>query len=317
MLKYRIIDKLNTSLPAKSLQLFAEIKYQQGFFDGNKAPSADLLSALKKASVDSASSIMATPPEFSVVFDYQSGIRYQSQLKTKQIQPNHLQEMHAHLNPKGGQWRTVRLKKSRRDVKGQVLHINNSGQQITDEIGALFGKLHEAKAQDYDPLLYIPLLLADVLRIFPFYDGNRRVCLLLARYLFSNNGHGVIRYVDLETEIAATNKAFYRALFQVSIEDPDNVSPWLSYWWVIINRLYQRYFRQIEHAAIKPGRGEKKALIKRYVQQQKQPFRFSEICQALPSISSETIRVTLRQLQQQGSVNSTGRGRAARWVSLY
>ena len=150
----------------------------------------------------------------------------------------------------------------------------------------------------------------ELMNIFPFFDGNRRLALLLARQLLQTHGYSIVNYIDLESEVVATERAFYRSLNHSTSDKP---MPWLSYWWVLIRRLYQRFNRQIQHANISPGRGSKTALIERFVKQQQQPFRYGDVCKAFPTISSDHIRMILRSLKEQKIIITEGKGRGAVW----
>ena len=100
-------------------------------------------------------------------------------------------------------------------------------------------ELEASLAAGIEPLVAIPLFCLDFMRIFPFLDGNRRIVVLLARHLLARNGHPVVSFVDLESEIHTTEKAFYQSLYQSS-QAKLPPTKWLAFWWVVLMRVYQR-----------------------------------------------------------------------------
>lgn len=46
------------------------------------------------------------------------------------------------------------------------------------------------------------------------------------------------------------------------------------------------------------------------------PFSISDIELACPSVSSDTIRLVLRQLRDEGAIIPQGKGRGAKWIRI-
>ena len=103
-------------------------------------------------------------------------------------------------------------------------------------------------------------------------------------------------------------------VYLATAKDQGDPKPWLMYWLVLIKRLYLRFERQLQHANISPGRGAKTALVEHFVRQQTNPFRFSDVCNAFPTISHDMVRMALRRLRDQGFIRAQGRGRGALWI---
>ncbi|MEE8058950.1 MAG: Fic family protein [Pseudomonadales bacterium] len=300
-------------LPLASSQQLAALRYCQGRYGQVSQYSQDLLGGMAVKSRLEACKAMAQPVESRLLFDYQQGLDYLETLDaTVPLNPNQLRQLHQQLNPQGGNWRSVMLRLERRDKPGKNLRIPAGQQTIDRSIEQLLTQLQQVLDHGFEPLVVIPLFVLQFMQIFPFLDGNCRTALLLARHLLIHHGHSVMCYIDLESEFATTERAFYRSLYQSSLGN-DNPTLWLGYWWVLIKRLYHRFDRQIQHANISPGRGSKTALVKRFVNQQQQPFRFNEVCIAFPTISPDQVRMALRGLRDNNIIRVEGKGRGAWW----
>lgn len=305
----------NMMLPLPLLQQLADLRYLQGLFDAGLPRSEDLLAgmAVKSRSAAVAAMSATNGPKF----DYKSGLTYlQGPANKEPLEIELIQRCHRQLHPQGGVWRAIKLKLPRRDKDSEYLHIPCGALGVEPAINSLLQDWHRARANNVEPLLAIPLFLLELLRIFPFFDGNRRIALLIARHLLQLEGHTVINYVDLESEINATERAFYRALHKATDVQQADPRPWLIYWLVLLKRLYQRFDRQLQHANINPGRGAKSALIEHFVRQRSGDFRFSDVCDAFPTISHDMVRVALRRLRDQDIIQARGRGPGAVWIKI-
>jgi len=296
-------------LPVTAAQQLGELKYLQGRFHSYHNLSPDLLAAM--ATKSSAGITHNSTGSRNTGFDYPKALQFLTELDLKEpLTSKILQQIHAHLHPQGGHWRSVNLTLPRRDLVNEELKILHGQKTISIAVEQLL-QLYYSQTT-VDPLLTVPLLALELMRIFPFLDGNRRILLLLMRYQLLANDHQVVRYIDLESEFLATERSFYRTLSQCSREGASPV-PWLSYWWVLIRRLYKRFDRQLKHASITAGRGSKTALIQRFVTQQGKPFRSTDVCAAFPTISRDQIRLALRGMRDKKLIEARGKGPAAVW----
>lgn len=277
--------------------------------------SPDLLAVMAAKSRRAA--LMAMQQDGDAIdWGYQGALRYLSRLDgiTARLSIDHILELHRQLNDKGGRWRSVKLNTMRPDQQGTPLSHQTGQQYIESAMGRLVDDLKQCSAQGISPIISIALLSMELMKIFPFIDGNLRLLLLLSRHLLTASDITIVDYINLESEFRATEKPFYRAL-NLSIEsnDPKRL---ISYWCVVIKRLYQRFDQQLKLANIPAGRGSKSALIRQYVLHQPHSFQFKDICEALPSIGHDQIRISLRKLRDEGFIQAQGRGRAALWVKL-
>ncbi len=307
-----ILDKASLQqlqFPLSISQQLADLRYRQGLNTARQTLSSDLLAGMAVKSQLRAANVMAAEGP-SPAFDYQSALNYLSTSATEPLSCELIKTLHRQLNEQGGRWRSVKLNISRRDQPEEHILAPSSQDTIDEAMTLLVSEFNQASHNGVEPLIAIPLLIMELMNTFPFFDGNRRLSLLLVRHLLHAQGYEIVRYIDLESEFVATEKAFYRSLNQSTAGNP---IPWLSYWWVLIRRLYQRFDRQIQHANITPGRGSKTALIERFVKQQQQPFRYGDVCKAFPTISKDHIRMILRSLKTQQVIMTKGKGRGAVW----
>jgi|TARA_B110000879_G_scaffold117350_2_gene156075 Fic family protein len=299
-------------LPVTAAQQLGELKYLQGCFHSYHNLSPDLLAAMATKSSAGITHNSTGNGSRHTGFDYPKALQFLTELNLQEpLTSKILQQLHAHLHPQGGHWRSVNLTLPRRDLVNEELKILHSQETISIAVEQLLQLFYSQTT--VDPLLTVPLLALELMKIFPFLDGNRRILLLLMRYQLLASGHQVVRYIDLESEFLATERGFYRSLAQCSREGSSPV-PWLSYWWVLIRRLYKRFDRQLKHASITAGRGSKTALIQRFVTQQSKPFRSTDICAAFPTISRDQIRLALRGMRDKKLIEARGKGPAAVWL---
>lgn len=283
----------------------------------NRGVSPDLLAVMAAKSRRAALMAMQEGND-AIDWGYQGALRYLSRLEEEglstQLNSQHILDLHRQLNDNGGRWRSVKLNTVRPDQQDRPLSHQIGHQQIEVAMASLVDDLNHCSIQGISPAISIALLSMELMKIFPFIDGNLRLLLLLSRHLLTASDISIVNYINLESEFRATEKPFYRAL-NLSIES-NNPKRLISYWCVVIKRLYQRFEQQLKLANIPVGRGSKSALIRQYVLQQAHSFRLQGICEALPSISHDQIRISLRKLRDEGLIQAQGRGRAALWVKL-
>lgn len=307
-------------IPLAVTQQLVELHSRQGQLQAildsqatsNRGISPDLLAVMAAKSRRAALMAMQKDDD-AVDWSYQGALRYLSRLETG-ISRQNILDLHRQLHDNGGRWRSVKLNTMRPDQQDTPLLHQTGHQDIDAAMTRLVDDLNHCSKQGISPLISIALLSMELMKIFPFIDGNLRLLLLLSRHLLTASDITIVDYINLESEFRATEKPFYRAL-NLSIEN-NNPKRLISYWCVLIKRLYQRFEQQLKLANIPSGRGSKSALIRQYVLHRAHSFRFKDICEALPSISHDQIRISLRKLRDEGLIRARGRGRAAFWVKL-
>ena len=165
------------------------------------------------------------------------------------------------------------------------------------------------------PVVVIAAFALDLLCIHPFEDGNGRVTRLLTTYLLGLSGYGVGRFVSLEQLILMTKDEYYRDLrastarwFDDGQHDP---WPWIRY---LLDRIAEAYSRLDDRIAASSSFGSKQDRVRDFVLLHADSFfTMSDIREALPGISDQTIRLVLTELKATGSIVVDGVGRSATW----
>jgi Fic family protein len=165
-----------------------------------------------------------------------------------------------------------------------------------------------------DPLVLVPLAILDFLCIHPFPDGNGRMSRLLTLLLLYRFDYAVGRYISLERIFEETKESYYETLEASSRgwhQGQHDVKPWLDYFWGALLRAYREFEDRV--GTIEQGRGSKGERVRAEVLGRSQPFSISEIEEACPGVSRDMVRLVLRGMKSEGLIESTGKGRGAKW----
>lgn len=165
-----------------------------------------------------------------------------------------------------------------------------------------------------DPLVLVPLAILDFLCIHPFPDGNGRMSRLLTLQLLYHFDYAVGRFISLERIFEESKESYYETLEASSQGWHDaahDVAPWLDYFWGALLRAYKEFEERV--GTIERGRGAKGDRVRAEVLKRNLPFSITEIEEACPGISRDTVRAVLRAMKEQGLIRPTGRGRSAKW----
>lgn len=171
--------------------------------------------------------------------------------------------------------------------------------------------------QDLESLIIVPLAILDFLCIHPFRDGNGRTARLLTLLLLYHFDYEVGRYISLERIIEESKETYYDALEKSSInwhEGKHDVFPWLNYFWGILLAAYREFEARV--GTVKKGRGFKTEQITLAVEKKIGEFSINDIEKLCPGTSRDMIRAILRQLRDQGKIQSIGTGRGAKWKKI-
>jgi len=164
------------------------------------------------------------------------------------------------------------------------------------------------------PLLTTATFVFDFLAIHPFRDGNGRVSRLLTTLLLQSHDFQVAKYVSLERLVEESKEDYYRILKECSREwheGRNEILPWWNYWLSIVRQGYKEFEKQVESASSGPAKGN---LVKRMILDQAGEFSLGEVSAQLPGVSRQLVKKVLSELQRNGRVRLTGRGRGARWI---
>ena len=163
----------------------------------------------------------------------------------------------------------------------------------------------------------MPLTILDFLCIHPFADGNGRVARLLTLQLLYHFDYAVGRFISLERIFEESKESYYETL-EASSQDwhqaEHDIAPWLDYFWGALLRACREFEERV--GTIERGRGAKGDRVRAEVLKRTLPFSISEIEDACPGVSRDTVRLVLRALKSEGVIASTGKGRGAKWMIL-
>lgn len=217
----------------------------------------------------------------------------------------------------GGRWKSVDNSIVELDASRSVVRTRFRAVSAveTPQAMQLLAERHDAAvAAGVDALVLTPLAILDFLCVHPFIDGNGRVARLLTLQLLYRSGLEIGRYVSLERLIEETKETYYESLERSSVgwhEQEHDALPWLRYFWGVLLRAYQLFEERV--GAFERVKGSKSDHVRRAALRRSAPFRISELEVDCPGISRETIRLVLRQLRREGSLDLTGHGAGARW----
>jgi Fic family protein len=168
-----------------------------------------------------------------------------------------------------------------------------------------------------DPLVLVPLVILDFLCIHPFPDGNGRMARLLTLQLLYHFDYAVGRFISLERIFEESKESYYETLEASSQhwhEEKHDVAPWLDYFWGALLRAYKEFEERV--GTIERGRGAKGDRVRAEILKRHLPFSISELEDACPGISRDTVRVVLRAMKAEGLIAPDGKGRSARWQKI-
>ncbi len=168
-----------------------------------------------------------------------------------------------------------------------------------------------------DPLVLIPLSVLDFLCIHPFPDGNGRAARLVTLLLLHQSDYAVGRYISLERIFEESKERYYETLEASSQgwhEGRHDVRPWMDYFWGALLRAYREFEERV--GTIERGRGAKGDRVRADVLKRTLPFSISDVEQACPGISRDTVRLVLRAMKAEGLIAPTGKGRGAKWIRV-
>jgi Fic family protein len=166
-----------------------------------------------------------------------------------------------------------------------------------------------------DPLVIVPLVILDFLCIHPFSDGNGRVARLITLLLLYQFDYRVGRFISLERIFEDSKESYYETL-EVSSqgwhEGRHDVQPWLDYFWGALLRAYKEF--EVRVGTIDKRHGGKSDRVRVEALKRILPFSITELEEACPGVSRDTVRMVLRSLKAEGLIESTGKGRSAKWI---
>ena len=182
----------------------------------------------------------------------------------------------------------------------------------------LVKRLHEVLSEGaVEPLVAIAAFIFDFLCIHPLLDGNGRMARLLTLLLLYQSGYEVGRYVSLEKTIEESKETYYESLLRSSQgwhEGQHDMSPWLEYLLGVLIASYKQLESRV--ASISGARGAKRQLVVDCIRRLPPTFRIADLIDACPGVPRPTVNRALSDLQRDGEIECSGKGRYAEWKRL-
>lgn len=169
------------------------------------------------------------------------------------------------------------------------------------------------------PLVLLSAFVLDLLAIHPVVDGNGRMSRLATTHELLRLGYGVARYVSVEQRIFETKNAYYVALEQSQRgwhAGEHDIWPWTQY---LVRILAESYEDFEQHVAAGRGSeaGTKQNRVRYWVMNEApEEFSFGDVRNAVMGVGDQTIRLVLRALRDEGTIEARGAGRGAHWRHL-
>jgi len=216
----------------------------------------------------------------------------------------------------GGKWKATSNEIVEKNPDGSIKRVRFIPVSVvkTPTFMEALAEGYSEAIHNYDPLIIIPLTILDFLCIHPFRDGNGRTARLLTLMLLYHFGYEVGRYISLERIFEESKETYYETLEASSQswhEGKHDVMPWLNYFWGTLLRAYDEFAERVD--SIQPDKGTKSELIRQAVIRRIEPFSISDIENDCPGVSRDMVRLVLRQMRDEDMIESTGRGRSAKW----
>ncbi len=222
----------------------------------------------------------------------------------------------------GGKFKPTNNKIVERDKSGEIVKVSFEPvsaietPMAMEELFELYNRCLEVSS--VDSLITLPLMILDFLCIHPFKDGNGRLSRLLTLLLLYKEDYQVGCYVSLERIFEQQKEGYYDNLHKSSQgwhKGEHDPFPWLNYFWGIILAAYKEFEEQVVLLKdTQSGKGSKSELVKLAVKKATSQFKVQDIIENCPDIGRDTIRNVLRELRDQGLIESKGSGRGAKWI---
>ncbi|WP_085640591.1 MULTISPECIES: Fic family protein [unclassified Pseudomonas] len=228
--------------------------------------------------------------------------------------------LYRYLPQDGGDWKATNndIIERRTDGSSRIRFQPVSAHMVPIAMSEMMVRYRQALELNLtDPLVLVPLTILDFLCIHPFSDGNGRVARLLTLLLLYQFDYRVGRFISLERIFEDSKESYYSTLELSSQGWHDathDVRPWIDYFWGTLLRAYKELEERV--GTIEKRRGGKSDRVRGEALKRSLPFSITEIEVSCPGISRDTVRMVLRSLKAEGLIESTGKGRSAKWKKL-
>ncbi|MDI9521219.1 MAG: Fic family protein [Bacillota bacterium] len=168
-----------------------------------------------------------------------------------------------------------------------------------------------------DPLILIPVFIADFLCIHPFSDGNGRLSRLMTLLLLYQSGHHVGKYISIEKEIELTKDRYYEALERSNDgwhEGKNAPVPFIRYMLQIILSAYIKFEERIGDVKGIGVQSTAYEIAQHYVKNTIGAFTGADAVVNCPSLSRSSVLAALSRMVSEGYLVRLGAGRSTRYV---
>ncbi len=176
---------------------------------------------------------------------------------------------------------------------------------------------NQIKERHIPPLILLSAFNLDFLSIHPFRDGHGRVSRLLLLLQLYHLGYEVGRFISIEKIIEENKERYYETLKESSIswiDGKNSIWPYANYLLFILKEAYKQLDHKME--SMPDSKGSKSDIVIAYINSQTSEFSVSDVKYHSPGVSIELIRKILKELQKEGKVTNTIRGRNAKWKKV-
>lgn len=168
----------------------------------------------------------------------------------------------------------------------------------------------ELEKEEIHPLVIIALFIYEFLSIHPFQDGNGRLSRLLTNLLLLKSDYQFIQYVSFENIIEQKKKTYYEALMSGQKDrnsENERVNAWIIFFLDCLETLIHRLEQKYDLLKSKGGYlNDRQKKIMEFISLH-QPIKLADLVQAMPQITSHTLKKDLLYLKTEQFIDTIGK----------
>lgn len=165
------------------------------------------------------------------------------------------------------------------------------------------------KKKDMHPLMMVATFVYEFLSIHPYQDGNGRLSRLLTSMLLMQQDYKFIQYVSFENVIETRKDEYYKALMKGQknrYKENERIDLWILFFLESLIILTQRLDAKYEtYNKLKLVLNDRQQQIIELIKERK-TIRVSDVEQAMPNQSRNTLKKDLSFLVNEGLILKTG-----------
>ena len=169
---------------------------------------------------------------------------------------------------------------------------------------------------DMHPVMLTAAFVYEFLSIHPYQDGNGRLSRLLTTFLLMKQGYAFVQYVSFEHIIEERKEAYYRALMEGQkhrYQETEKIDKWMVFFLECLVTLTQRLEAKYEtYKKLTKDLNERQEQVLAFINEKKK-VQISEVVEALPNYSRNTLKKDLAYLVNEGLLLKTGERKGRRY----